>query len=293
MENEITHTNVLALPFADTATRWQKLRQSFRLHLWANFLIITLSIILAVLVLFFKDLSNRPVYEAHSIIHVDPIVPPQNEALKQALTRPDVVMSLLNHPETRQILTDEDRFYPGHPLSLTAKTIRQGLILLKGDRPGEMILSYRSPNPFLASYIVTQLPLILEQMSENKLHLPGLSPVTKGDRSSPHGELVQPVTYAHPKLYRMLLNSLDEPPVSLAASIIPISFVARAAVPQTPLPSIRKDQLVYSGLMGLSLGLILSWFASLALSRTDILTTKIEKLSGLPVLGIIPAPPEK
>lgn len=286
MEHEITQTNVLALPLAGKKNPWRLFCESWRKHLWVNLLVLTLSLMLSLAILAVVRLGTRPMYEAKSLIHVGPGPITRIDTLISALTRADLVEVLIAHPQTQKILADEVKFYPSHPIDLTANTIRRYLRLISTERPGEIAVAYRSPNPYLAAFVVTQLPLLLENLaftSNPKSNVTSTFPKTQNQMSP------LPVTYSDPVLYRMLLDALENNKLALAASPIPVHFVSPAQVPTVPLPSLTPVLVGSTLLLGGLGGMLLVWLASVTLSRTDTLAIQLEKLSGLPVLGVVPA----
>lgn len=286
MEHEITQTNVLALPLAGKKNPWRLFCEGWQKHLWVNLLVLTLSLMLSLAILAVVRLGSRPMFEAKSLIHVGPGPITRIDTLITALTRADLVELLISHPQTQKILADEAKFYPGHAINLNTLTIRRHLRLIPTEHSGEIAVAYRSPNPYLAAFVATQLPLLLENLA----FAPGtrLKATIPFSQTQNHTPLL-PVTYSDPVLYRMLLDALESNKMALAASPIPIHFVSPAQVPSSPLPSLTAVLLGGTLLLGCLGGLILMWLTSVTLSQTDTLAIQIEKLSGLPVLGVVPA----
>lgn len=287
MEHEITQTNVLALPFAGKKNPWHLFCKGWQKHPGINFLILALSLMLSLAVLVVARLGTRPMYEAQSLIHVGPGQITRIDTLITALTRADLVELLISHPQTQKILADEAKFYPGQPIHLTSAAIRRNLRLIPTENPGEIALAYRSPNPHLAAFLATQLPLLLENLAATTSGPKFKATQTFSEMQNQVSSL--PVTYSDPTLYRMLLTSLEDNKLSLAASPIPIHFVSPAQIPATALPGFTPALLGGTLLSGFLGGMLLMWFASVTLSRTDTLAIQLEKLSGLPVLGVVPA----
>lgn len=286
MENETTHTNLLALPFALKHGLWRQLRDGLLAHIVINMFILLLSMAVVLCVAIVFQLWQRPVYEARSIISFENSSPANITSLKATLTRSPLIAALLGRPEVKAILAAEAQYYYRDPVSITGATVQQDLNLSPGARAGEIEITYRNTNPFLAALVVNLLPLIHEQITPAaKKNLSPPEPISSASSASS-----LPVTFANPQLYKMMLSSLKE---KTGATVSSLAFVAPAAVPKTPEASLNAKMLFLSACGGLALGLLFVVFTSTATSRTTLVIKQVEKLTGLPVLGVVPATVEK
>lgn len=271
MESETTQTNLLSLPFALKDTFFTRLREALRTHFAFNLFIIFLSLAVSVLAILLWQISKQPLYEARSIISIKSAETVDLKELATALTRPPLIATLLKRPEIKEILSTEARYHQQNPSALDVAGIRKNLKLLPGSRAGEVELSYSSHNPFVAMFVVNLLPLIHEH-------------------SKDHSKNMIPVGFASPQLHKMMLSSLEK---KTAATDSPLTFVSPAIVPQSPLNFLSNKVLLLALCGGLLLGFLLIALTSGSASATTQLVKEVEKLTGLPVLGLIPATAKK